>query len=137
LSKACELTGSSHALRVATAAFVERLTRARSLEWDTPPFLTIRLAAASLRLPGGAVDLSRTAEVLVGLQRPDGSWPWGEAWAAAVWRSEEHTSELQSRGHLVCRLLLEKKKKKKINRTIKIKNQPINNDRNRDYRDSR
>src|SRR5439155_20467452 len=32
-------------------------------------------------------------------------------------RSEEHTSELQSRGHLVCRLLLEKKKKKK-QRTI-------------------
>src|SRR3989442_11551485 len=28
------------------------------------------------------------------------------------WRSEEHTSELQSRPHLVCRLLLEKKKKK-------------------------
>src|SRR6266702_5355563 len=30
-------------------------------------------------------------------------------------RSEEHTSELQSRGHLVCRLLLEKKKKTKKN----------------------
>src|SRR2546422_3149457 len=30
-------------------------------------------------------------------------------------RSEEHTSELQSRLHLVCRLLLEKKKKKKRN----------------------
>src|SRR2546422_8572754 len=30
-----------------------------------------------------------------------------------VVRSEEHTSELQSRLHLVCRLLLEKKKKKK------------------------
>src|SRR5436305_13655680 len=29
------------------------------------------------------------------------------------YRSEEHTSELQSRPHLVCRLLLEKKKKKK------------------------
>src|SRR5690625_7092972 len=29
---------------------------------------------------------------------------------AAKVRSEEHTSELQSRGHLVCRLLLEKKK---------------------------
>src|SRR5687768_17841935 len=29
-------------------------------------------------------------------------------------RSEEHTSELQSRLHLVCRLLLEKKKKQKI-----------------------
>src|SRR5690625_6319306 len=27
-----------------------------------------------------------------------------------TYRSEEHTSELQSRGHLVCRLLLEKKK---------------------------
>src|SRR3989442_2231596 len=32
-------------------------------------------------------------------------------------RSEEHTSELQSRPHLVCRLLLEKKKKRH-NRTI-------------------
>src|SRR5436305_11238501 len=31
-------------------------------------------------------------------------------------RSEEHTSELQSRPHLVCRLLLEKKKKKKKNK---------------------
>src|SRR2546422_3561451 len=30
-------------------------------------------------------------------------------------RSEEHTSELQSRLHLVCRLLLEKKKKEQIN----------------------
>ena len=30
-------------------------------------------------------------------------------------RSEEHTSELQSRLHLVCRLLLEKKKKKTQN----------------------
>src|SRR5690625_6633698 len=30
---------------------------------------------------------------------------------AARQRSEEHTSELQSRGHLVCRLLLEKKNK--------------------------
>src|SRR5690625_6740987 len=29
---------------------------------------------------------------------------------AGILRSEEHTSELQSRGHLVCRLLLEKKK---------------------------
>src|SRR5690625_5705233 len=28
----------------------------------------------------------------------------------SAFRSEEHTSELQSRGHLVCRLLLEKKK---------------------------
>src|SRR5437870_9612318 len=33
-----------------------------------------------------------------------------ESWASRK-RSEEHTSELQSRGHLVCRLLLEKKKR--------------------------
>src|SRR5215813_15630386 len=32
---------------------------------------------------------------------------------ACTRRSEEHTSELQSRPHLVCRLLLEKKKKQK------------------------
>src|SRR5205809_3197490 len=38
------------------------------------------------------------------------------------WRSEEHTSELQSRLHLVCRLLLEKKKKKHI--THQRKKQP-------------
>src|SRR2546422_4692482 len=35
-------------------------------------------------------------------------------------RSEEHTSELQSRLHLVCRLLLEKKKKKKKKRRQRI-----------------
>src|SRR5690625_3682325 len=33
-------------------------------------------------------------------------------------RSEEHTSELQSRGHLVCRLLLEKKNKKNIRKKV-------------------
>src|SRR5690625_1930550 len=33
-------------------------------------------------------------------------------WLFSCRRSEEHTSELQSRGHLVCRLLLEKKKLK-------------------------
>src|SRR2546422_7326560 len=37
----------------------------------------------------------------------------GGSEATLVARSEEHTSELQSRLHLVCRLLLEKKKKTK------------------------
>src|SRR5690349_22927026 len=37
---------------------------------------------------------------------------------AVATRSEEHTSELQSRRDLVCRLLLEKKKKKKKQRSI-------------------
>src|SRR3712207_7857799 len=53
------------------------------------------------------------------------SCPWGCSWVFCLWplgslvrrccwlflvRSEEHTSELQSRQYLVCRLLLEKKK---------------------------
>src|SRR2546430_6401634 len=36
-------------------------------------------------------------------------------------RSEEHTSELQSQSNLVCRLLLEKKKKKTQNKYTRIK----------------
>src|SRR2546425_9592732 len=40
--------------------------------------------------------------------RIDSSW--------SAWRSEEHTSELQSLAYLVCRLLLEKKKKDKKHR---------------------
>src|SRR5215471_21505701 len=38
-------------------------------------------------------------------ERGTSSW-----FPSSVWRSEEHTSELQSRRDLVCRLLLEKKK---------------------------
>src|SRR5205085_12473496 len=38
----------------------------------------------------------------------------------AVRRSEEHTSELQSQSNLVCRLLLEKKKKTKHNNKIEV-----------------
>src|SRR5436190_16888923 len=40
--------------------------------------------------------------------------PGKASWPTTVIRSEEHTSELQSHSDLVCRLLLEKKKKKKI-----------------------
>src|SRR2546422_8099504 len=50
--------------------------------------------------------------------------PSFEAWttaAALATRSEEHTSELQSRLHLVCRLLLEKKKKKQKETVIRLK----------------
>src|SRR3712207_6865345 len=36
---------------------------------------------------------------------------YATAWLSGFMRSEEHTSELQSRQYLVCRLLLEKKKK--------------------------
>src|SRR5258708_31882687 len=37
-------------------------------------------------------------------------WRCAISVSASNWRSEEHTSELQSPDHLVCRLLLEKKK---------------------------
>src|SRR5258708_26571087 len=43
---------------------------------------------------------------------------------AAPARSEEHTSELQSPDHLVCRLLLEKKKKKNEQRTRTHREEP-------------
>src|SRR2546422_4566374 len=63
---------------------------------------------------GGARGARRSART------PAGGESCGSGHAGA--RSEEHTSELQSRLHLVCRLLLEKKKKKRRkNRTKKIK----------------
>src|SRR5439155_14169205 len=55
-------------------------------------------------VPAFAVD--RTQELLWMLHRLEN----GARVPALPVRSEEHTSELQSRGHLVCRLLLEKKK---------------------------
>src|SRR5438874_8637264 len=42
---------------------------------------------------------------------------WRNSFVDSQRRSEEHTSELQSRRDLVCRLLLEKKKKKKKRQT--------------------
>src|SRR3712207_6894757 len=39
-----------------------------------------------------------------------GRYATGQTWVEALPRSEEHTSELQSRQYLVCRLLLEKKR---------------------------
>src|SRR3712207_7010483 len=60
--------------------------------------------------------------VKLGPRRPSfmASWPaaafgisWGTVKGETRLRSEEHTSELQSRQYLVCRLLLEKKKQRK------------------------
>src|SRR3712207_6944821 len=45
--------------------------------------------------------------------RVSGGRPSGDGSRGAGYRSEEHTSELQSRQYLVCRLLLEKKKRTK------------------------
>src|SRR2546422_5245552 len=51
--------------------------------------------------------LAHRAEIVAEVERVSGRLDAGKNA-----RSEEHTSELQSRLHLVCRLLLEKKKKK-------------------------
>src|SRR5690625_6562554 len=64
-------------------------------------------------------DLDGTWEVKVQNDR-DGAIEYHTAKHVFIGRSEEHTSELQSRGHLVCRLLLEKKKKR-LNITNKLK----------------
>src|SRR5262245_63194817 len=46
-------------------------------------------------------------------------WSWAPLMVIPPWaRSEEHTSELQSLRHLVCRLLLEKKKTIKMRRSV-------------------
>src|SRR5439155_23571920 len=69
------------------------------------------------RLPGGREGRESRREdaerLLAGLRRPgEVQRDRAQHDCAGLARSEEHTSELQSRGHLVCRLLLEKKKKK-------------------------
>src|SRR2546427_2262681 len=59
------------------------------------------------------------------------AWASAQVSSSSAWRrpatttrSEEHTSELQSQSNLVCRLLLEKKKKIHMNITIVIVDKP-------------
>src|SRR3989441_6660795 len=67
-----------------------------------------RMPSSSIRLPCSTdATPARTARLIA-------SAPWA---CAATFRSEEHTSELQSLAYLVCRLLLEKKKKKEGSNT--------------------
>src|SRR3712207_8015446 len=86
------------------------------------PYTTLfRSAALSVAAPLGAApsdaatsDAAPAAATLSDATGPDGSRPNGSEPRVVVHsraaRSEEHTSELQSRQYLVCRLLLEKKK---------------------------
>src|SRR5436305_6645560 len=65
----------------------------------------------------GRVELLSTEEVALLAQRIErgraaAKHPEQAGYRQLIERSEEHTSELQSRPHLVCRLLLEKKNKK-------------------------
>src|SRR3712207_7721223 len=63
--------------------------------------------------PGREPPLSQPSPLRTGERE---TWAWGHV----LQRSEEHTSELQSRQYLVCRLLLEKKKKQYKNLDIYI-----------------
>src|SRR5690554_7379867 len=64
-------------------------------------------------LPISSTAKSSITSQTVGIEVMHGGGAAGTAAAQHAGRSEEHTSELQSRPHLVCRLLLEKKKKQK------------------------
>src|SRR2546422_11709791 len=75
-------------------------SRERQPVHEGPRELEVELAGVQVSVAQGDEPRVRDAE------RRD---PTGDR-AAVVRRSEEHTSELQSRLHLVCRLLLEKKK---------------------------
>src|SRR5438309_2778287 len=89
---------------------------------NSPPISTV----AALTLPAGSSTVgssyssivSSPGPVIGGIFQTIGSQPsfltqcYGNCGSPPVTRSEEHTSELQSQFHLVCRLLLEKKKQK-------------------------
>src|SRR5207249_10932552 len=73
------------------------------------PYTTLFRSRASLRR--ASARPACPARSAPWLWRRSGSSPAANRSARCGWRSEEHTSELQSRFDLVCRLLLEKKKK--------------------------
>src|SRR5689334_23517651 len=90
-------------------------------------YLCIAVASAALAHSALSQQPARVALLIGNANYPDASTPLSTTIRDArtladefrrtefdVDRSEEHTSELQSQFHLVCRLLLEKKKKKKI-----------------------
>src|SRR5258708_24986553 len=84
------------------------------------PYTTLfRSASARLRLAAKRNNsgnrfwpAAKALGLFSGAPRLPGPGPGTPANPTNAWRSEEHTSELQSPDHLVCRLLLEKKKKK-------------------------
>src|SRR3712207_7028901 len=73
--------------------------------------------ARRLPLPQAAGHQPGIAAPALGARVPGAAA--GTARSDAATRSEEHTSELQSRQYLVCRLLLEKKKKSKHNKLLR------------------
>src|SRR5437868_10404452 len=78
----------------------------------------IRRPPRSTLFPYTTLFRSHVANVPHGRQPAHGRG--GKACRGGGWRSEEHTSELQSRFDLVCRLLLEKKKNIKLHSSSTI-----------------
>src|SRR3712207_7256766 len=92
-----------------------------------PPRSTLFPYTTLFRSFADGVDVAGDVEAVLGdllAGEPSGDLLLGLGWAQVAFadvvrgpdRSEEHTSELQSRQYLVCRLLLEKKKKKEVSR---------------------
>src|SRR5690606_41474500 len=75
---------------------------------DARPELRVRLSEACARLRSEHPEVECVEDVV--LEHPVKALT-SRSRGASLLRSEEHTSELQSRENLVCRLLLEKKKK--------------------------
>src|SRR2546422_6747359 len=105
--------------RVALAALCSGLSAAPASLWGqgqwVPPQPPCDLPAGHFKVTGGVLYLKNAAEKpnQRDQQLAQARKVLTEAIAQDHQRSEEHTSELQSRLHLVCRLLLEKKKKMK------------------------
>src|SRR5436309_4268780 len=90
-----------------------------------PPRSTLFPYTTLFRSPGGAGQVRRAAGHPA-RDRPSDHFrgrAGDDRRGGAASRSEEHTSELQSRENLVCRLLLEKKKKKNKKKQKKNKKQ--------------
>src|SRR3989449_5167917 len=79
------------------------------LSWRRRPFTTVAGGSGSSRRTGPLADRSDAIPWQSGTRMEHLPPPKRTSSSALRLRSEEHTSELQSRLHLVCRLLLEKK----------------------------
>src|ERR1035441_9536234 len=88
---------------------IRRLSRVSSGECQDPPYLEVLDPSSG----SNCVMLEKLQDgiIFIVLKRSKASRVSDIAIGVPVVRSEEHTSELQSLRHLVCRLLLEKKKK--------------------------
>src|SRR3712207_7296572 len=78
------------------------------------PYTTLFRSRACERRGQGSSDYSASAPRSPVRTRTTSSIVVTHTFPSPIWRSEEHTSELQSRQYLVCRLLLEKKKLLKL-----------------------